>query len=267
MSGPVYGSGGSLYQLLKRNPHIKDAGRIYPGLEIDLGVKKWRIPASLPPPGCNIQLELHDRPKRAEVKRTFHFPSLGFTAIEYFEGSRVRHLQTALTVKYAVNYLLSKSWDLGGNIFYTALPLTAARSDDVRARYLGVNMRAAWIVPWVGMPWRLSIAPGLYYTTMYVTANKFGFKHMAGPQLFPVLRRNFPLNRSAMLYFKYSPIYDRTRITFGGREFAGGGSWTMPYTPNHPLSFHLDFSNLNLLLGGKLRIISTSLTLSTSLGL
>jgi hypothetical protein len=79
-------------------------------------------------------------------------PSLGVSEISYQETHLPDYHESALTLKLSAFFPLgSKRWELGGNMFFTALPLSSSRS-DISVRFFGANLRVGY-APWISGPW------------------------------------------------------------------------------------------------------------------
>jgi hypothetical protein len=155
--------------------------------------------------------------------------------------------EDAVTIKAEYRFLLFPPyWDLSVGSFFTASPLSTNQS-GVDARFLGVNLRLGYRLPFIHEPWEFHIFGGAYYTTMFVTNNAFGYRNELGPQLFPTLRRFFKNGDGISVYFKYSPVTSGfSALTSSNREIAVGGSWLLRLRNQHLVSFSLDYSNVSL---------------------
>lgn len=215
----------------------------------------------------------------AQRKRFNLFVSMGPSFINYQEQNVPDISLIGLTAKLSLGYLLAPPrWDLAFNTFITALPISqttvyydpstslfsttaSASTVKVSARFLGINGRVGYSLPFVKAPWKLSLMAGWYFTTMIVTENAFGFKNMAGPQFFPVLSRAFAGGSSLLVYAKYSPIIG---LPFGNRELAAGAGYVLPLKNGHPMTFNLDYANVSFALPGE-DGVSTTAVASTSI--
>lgn len=206
-------------------------------------------------------------------KRFLLSAGAGVSYIAYEDNRIASFSETALTVKAAATYALAPpSWDLGASVFFTALPITVSEPES-RARFLGVNLRTGYALPFVPDPWRVALHVGGYYTTAFVSAkvagasfDEFGFGSMMGPQVFPTVRRAFSGNRSTNAYFKFSPVASGVSfLSLSSREIAFGGGYSLPIDKRRVLSITLDAATLQLLIED-VRISSRSITLGASLG-
>lgn len=185
----------------------------------------------------------------AFAKKNYFFPSLGVSYLKYQETDREDFTEIGLTLKVAWSYLLSSKWDLGANVFYTALPLSS-QPETLKARYLGVNGKVGYQLI-ASDSWRVGLQLGMYFTTMFVSASSsetklFGYKNLMGPQFFPVLRKLFGRD-SLMTYFKFSPVGSGfSLMDFVNREIAGGLGWSHVMSSGKSYSLNLDVANLNL---------------------
>jgi hypothetical protein len=175
--------------------------------------------------------------------------------------------ELALTVKTAANYWLKYGvLDLGVSAYATVLPLfssgqarasssaTAETLSKPKISFLGVNARVGYKIGAVKAPWSLTIAAGMYFTTMYQTTKfttsgqGFGFTNMAGPQLFPVLRKDLGPGRFWSAYLKFSPVSQNFGLqSLSSHEIGAGGAYGIPMgKSNAPLALTADFSRAQL---------------------
>jgi hypothetical protein len=175
--------------------------------------------------------------------------------------------ELALTVKTAANYWLKYGvLDLGVSAYATVLPLfssgqarasssaTAETLSKPKISFLGVNARVGYKIGAVKAPWSLTIAAGMYFTTMYQTTKfttsgqGFGFTNMAGPQLFPVLRKDLGPGRFWSAYLKLSPVSQNFGLqSLSSHEIGAGGAYGIPMgKSNAPLALTADFSRAQL---------------------
>lgn len=183
---------------------------------------------------------------------------------------------TAITAKASARYVLHPAWDVGANVFFTAAQMTG-NIDGATARFIGVNGRIGYVLPFVEEPWRVVLMTGIYYTTMLVSASTpeelFGFQHMMGPQLFPAVRYRLFNGDAVSAYAKFSPVSAGFAFeSLSNREMAFGVSWTTGMLSKKPLTFALDIANLDLKLenvadtGRTALINSKSVNVSVGIG-
>jgi hypothetical protein len=116
-------------------------------------------------------------------------------------------------------------------------------------------------------PWAFSVAGGLYFVSMFVTQNRFGFSPLLYPQLFPTLRYRTSSGHLFGSYLKYVPM-DRNFNPFNVeyREIAAGLNWTMPlkvrWTEYLRWGLSLDFSDMRFALTPTILSNTTTLSLS-----
>jgi len=190
-------------------------------------------------------------------------PGFGVTLLEYRETTATLYSSVSLTAKVSVRYKISSRWSLGANTYFTAASLSRDKLGRV-LRFLGVNGRVGYRLPFVPSPWSLSIMVGVYYTTTFTSDNSIGFKNMFGPQFFPVLVRSFKNKNRVYVYFKFSPIITDqqglTPPTFKSRELAFGGGYRFQ-AENFPLTVSVDLAHLSVNFLDALKIDSRSLTM------
>lgn len=185
-------------------------------------------------------------------KRISVVPGLSITHINFHEsyaGGEGTYSGTVLTAKLAANYLiLPPNWDIGVSAYVTAAQLSS--NFDGKARFFGFNFRGGYTIPQIRSPWKLTLMAGFYYVTTTFSMPLYGFQDMSGPQLFPVIRRDFSRGRSASAYLKYSPVSDGWKkfLSLSNCELAVGASYSWPAFGKTPLSITMDFSTINLTL-------------------
>jgi hypothetical protein len=201
-----------------------------------------------------------------QPKYTRIAPALGVSNISYDDSRTAGFQQLALTGKLAINHAFKQTaWDIGVNAYYTLASLGIA--SGASARYFGSNARLGYTFRKPESAWSLTIAGGFYYTTSFITApvngrlRELGFSGMAGPQLFPVLRRSFSGGSSVMAYIKYSPVTSGFSVlSLDNRELAIGGGYIIPLKSGNSISITLDSASLDLVLED-VTISSRSVTL------
>jgi hypothetical protein len=182
--------------------------------------------------------------KKAPVQLSF---GIAYSLIQFDDSRGPNFQQSALTAKFSYGKATpSQRWDLGISTFLTLVPLHS--STIYSARFLGINGRIGYALPWIRDPWRLTLMTGVYYTTMLPSesdaSSEFGYQSMVGPQVYPVVRRKFQNGTSLSAYFKYSPIKaPDSVISFLGRELAIGGAFSFLVGKDHTLSTTLDLSS------------------------
>lgn len=184
-------------------------------------------------------------------KRYFLSASGGLSFLFYEEPLTPKLNQLGLTAKLSYTYLLAPPrLDFGFTGYLTAMPLTTSIPGK-NARFLGLNVRLGYVLPMVEDPWRLSLMSGVYYTTMIVPDDEFGFSNLMGPQLFPVLRRTLPNGDSISGYFKFSPVGNGIWLeTLQNREIAVGLSFTQRTSMWRSISYAVDLADLSLTIDG-----------------
>lgn len=195
--------------------------------------------------------------------RVAFLASLGPTYLSYSQTRIGEFTSFGMTLKVsALKPIPGSRWDVGASGFVTALPF-GTHLPDASLRFLGLNLRAGYSIPGVSEPWKVSVLGGLYYTTTFVTGDRFGFKNMAGPQIFPTGRRFFSRGDSVSGYLKLSPVSDSFSFhSLANREVAAGMAWVRPIRGGRSLSLSVDLANIRVV-----SEISTVSVTSASLGL
>ena len=200
----------------------------------------------------------------SDLKKLILTPGLGVSSISYQQFGTQDLSEIAISVKITGAYRLSEKWDLGANAFYTVLPMMNSPT-DTSIRFLAGNMKIGYLIApdWAG--WSFSLQGGWYYSTSMASSVRFGYSHIQGPQLFPILTRVFSKGNFTTAYFKYSPIVNNFKLmSFSNAEMAFGMSYFFaPMENGNALGVGLDVAMLKFELATGL-IQSNSYTLGVS---
>jgi hypothetical protein len=211
-------------------------------------------------PGIQRRLTAQPTPSR------FHFtPGLDLSFISYDESSLPASVsEKALTLKAGFSYVpLPSRFSIEAGGYYTLAALSKSRAET--AKFLGLDFRLGYSLPDVHDPWSLSLQAGLYYETMFVTSNAFGFTNVAGPEFYPVLKRELGGGNAIRFYAKISPVTTASGKLFSSREIAGGGAYVIGFGNGHSMPITLDVSSLLLNLPGQ-QISSSTVSLGFGYG-
>jgi hypothetical protein len=229
-----------------------------------LTAKRKLITLAAVGPGGQIQTEVVEvlypgyvpknaKPHRFAVGAGLSFLNYTQTGSSVTGVESVTFHETAITVKGTYTQRFGKSpWDVGFTGFMTALPLSADIGGTT-ARFLGLNLRFGYTFPSVTDPWKITLAGGLYYTTMFVSTSTlpttFGFQNLMGPQLFPVVRYQLHNGNSISTYFKYSPVSSGGGFSMdnlsSSREIAFGLTFSQRLRNGHYIPISFDYSDLH----------------------
>ncbi len=176
---------------------------------------------------------------------------MDFTSLSYKQSAKSDFSIQALTLKTGYfKPVFSGAFTVGGSVFVTLLGLSQNIA-DTSVRFLGVNFRMGYNFPQIPSPWGVSLLFGGYYSTMFVTKNKFGYSNLYGPQIYPAIKRKFAKGDALSAYLKLSPITDGVSIlSLSTRELAMGVAWSFKLKGGHLLSLDLNFADLALSLSG-----------------
>lgn len=178
---------------------------------------------------------------------------LSFTRINYEQLATFELSEWALTLRAGYTHVFSsKKWELGISGFGTLLPFgvsAPASFVEPSLRFIGINARMGYRLRW-GDGWNAALLGGIYYTTTSYGGNRpFGFRNLAGPQVFPVISKLVGATKTSALggYLKFSPVAENLNLlTLANRELALGMFWRRTLGNGHPFSYSLDWSTLAL---------------------
>jgi len=194
---------------------------------------------------------------------------LGATRIDYSDlinDIPTDYQSISMTLTGGINYWIKPGrWLSGASGYFTLVPLTrAGAGKDSTARFLGVNLRAGYVLPNVTKPWSVSILGGLYYVTTLVDTGEFGITNLTGPQLYPSFRYTLKRGDQMGVYFKFSPVSAKLGLlSLQNREMAAGVSYIFL---RQGFSVSADFSQLSLSYVSDFPIELHSQTASLSVG-
>ncbi len=174
-------------------------------------------------------------PNHNPVRQTFQV-GLGYTYYDYFEKApNLKFTEHSLTGKVTYTYrLIPKILDTAFNIFGTLQPLAWSVStikstmSFTPARFLGVNGRIGYRLPFEMGAKELNLLTGWYYWKMFVNVSRaqdsYGVASLNGPQIF-LMYKNFKRGSAGWwAYIKYARISDGANFgSNSNRELAIGG--------------------------------------------
>ncbi len=99
--------------------------------------------------------EYKEEAEKDPPKRIFFTSGLGLTQMSYSETGVEDISEYAITIKAFLLYLvMPPDWDLGGSVYYTLLPISS--TSENKARFLGLNFRFGYSLPYIKKPWRIT---------------------------------------------------------------------------------------------------------------
>jgi hypothetical protein len=186
---------------------------------------------------------------------------LGPSLIAYKETAEPDFSEVVLTVKGGIQYALNPKWSVALGGYMSLLPLTT-NVPERTIRFLGLNLRLGYQLPFLQKPWILSLMGGWYYTTTFSsTPVLYGFTGMAGPQIFPVLVRTLSSRTIGSMYVKYALVSAGFGIAPQGSEIASGIALSYLLSNGKSLSFSVDAAQFSLAIEDTIFITSRSLSL------
>jgi len=175
--------------------------------------------------------------------------SLGLTSIAYTESAATPENEFAMSVEARANHRLDSQWSVDGDLFYTALPLSSSRSDNLT--FLTGRLAAIYDLPVLGSggggPWRLKIAGGFYYETTFtnvtVALKQIGYGNFLGPQISPEIHYQVNARDSASLAVAETPNLNNEFLPdFSSNVVSLKLAWDRRLTSGQIISADLRFS-------------------------
>ena len=170
----------------------------------------------------------------------------GLTLLSYRQKNVTPFSQDAFTVKGGATYrAIPGKLDLGLSAFFNLIPFGSQSPLNYNLQYLGVNLRAGYILLGAPSSIRVTLNAGLYFNTSF---SAIGFLNMYGPQLYPEVVYVFENGNSLLLYGKYSPAVSQSQAISlnDNREVAIGLHYSFPVTVRNRVSVGFDISQLSL---------------------
>jgi hypothetical protein len=195
-----------------------------------------------------------------QLQRSTLGVALGPASINFQQTDVPTYTQTAISVTAFYTRPLSIRMDGNLTVFGTALPLSSSRN-DVKVRIFGLNARLGYNPLRLKHPWYLSLMGGVYYNTMMTTPSVFGYRNVAGPQLYPLIRYRMNNRSSISTFLKFSPV-SRKGFDFLGLssyEASTGVTYGTPLGGTTGMVIAANYSHLKLALPE----LGASLTLKT----
>lgn len=211
---------------------------------------------------------VEEREERKKSKAKFWSFAAGanFSQIQYQESGLTAFSQQAVTIKGGLSRkVFGDCCSLGASAYYTLLPVSGGWEGN-KIRFLGLNFRFGFQLLGAPSRWTISLLPGWYYTTTISSGPQlFGFKDMAGPQLFPAFRYALANGNTVGFYGKLSPVFSQNGgFSFANREMALGGTYAWGLKSGNRVAVTLDLAWFTLDLAAESIFIKSN---SSSLGL
>lgn len=203
---------------------------------------------------------------QAPSRRLFSYASLGLSSVHYTETTREDYDALNLTARFSGLYLITpQRWEVAWSAYTTAFHFLQTPSDSIR--FLGLNLRAGYIIPIERSRWRVSILGGAYYTTTFVPGGSYGFQNMLGPQLYPNMRYTLSTDSSLSAYIKYSPVSGSgvALLPASNFEFATGCGYLRDLPGGRSWGIALDYAQIQLSFS-LVHITAQSLSLGATFG-
>lgn len=135
-------------------------------------------------------------------------------------------------------------WKIEGDAQFTMTGVPES-TWNAEFRLLRATLRVSKSIPWIPMPWTLTLAVGAAYSHTFVTNELLGFNHLVYPQFYPTLHYQFSYRDSGSLYLKYMPAGASFSIlNWVNREIGGGLSWQHLWHERHASTIHLEVAHL-----------------------
>ncbi|OFZ23212.1 MAG: hypothetical protein A2X94_02945 [Bdellovibrionales bacterium GWB1_55_8] len=139
------------------------------------------------------------------------------------------------------------SWGISG---YVTATTVSTNTTSASARYLGLNARITYQLPWPTDRWSASISGGWFYTSMWGSIKApsaiFGFRDQRGPQALAALSRALSSAGSGSIYVKFTPFVDGFEFSSESGELASGMSYTHLLKNRRAIILSIDRSVLNI---------------------
>lgn len=168
----------------------------------------------------------------------------GFSHMNYGQTASPSINELVLTFRGAYRLSISDVLDLGVSGEASALPLVS--SDGIKLRYYRSNINAGF-TPFNTSSWRLTIYPGMYFTTTQASGFIIGYSELYGAELSTLIERTFSSNSRLGLSLRFAPVLNSTSMELGNREVGVGVSYSFaPNLKKKYFSIQSDFTSLEV---------------------
>jgi hypothetical protein len=182
---------------------------------------------------CPSWNDAQARARDGRVYSRFHGTAgLDFTHLDYTQTGLPSLSPVFLSAKGSLEYWLKpEAWNLSISGNFTLLPVIASPS-GYSIRFLGIDGRAGYVLPWISAPWRLTFMVGMDYMTTFTSSpsgDPFSYVNIGGPEFYSKLSRTFRSGASLDADFKLSSLSDQfTSLSLSSREIASGLTYNFP---------------------------------------
>ena len=228
LSGSVWGTRGLIKQVLRLNPQVKDADIIFPGERIILSeTASQKIEKNLDQSSLEDESEGHqpendengavhqssqliegvkNKPSSSTPHSPFYLiPYLGVSQLFVKQTTLSPMEETALTLKLDARYFFRKtSLSVGIDGIYSFLPLASSAS-HMSIRPLSIAFHGIKGIQ-VSNLWTINLYGGGFYSTTFANDTEFGYRNVAGIEIYPEVIFKFKKFHQAGLAFKFSPF-------------------------------------------------------------
>jgi hypothetical protein len=173
------------------------------------------------------------------------FVFAGLSNMNYTQTASPSINEQILTLRGSYRLSFSEVLDLGVSGEASAMPLTS--SEGIKLRFFRSNINAGFTLPFVTSPWRLSVYPGMYFTTTQASGFIIGYSELHGVEFITLIERSLSSNSRLGLSLRVAPVLNSTSIEMGNREVGVGASYSFP--PNlkkRYFSIQSDFTSLEV---------------------
>ncbi len=168
--------------------------------------------------------------KERKKKRSYLSTSLGYTTLNYKEGSNSSSIdKTFLSTQ--IDYQLPY-WNLATSGRFSFLPLSEGRNDE-NMKILDLAVRSGYTLPITNFPWKASLLLELFYSTVFNSKGLLGYTDLYGLAVMPALQRLFRNGDIALAYIKVAVDKKAAAIR-----------WYHLLKNKHPLITTLEYENL-----------------------
>jgi hypothetical protein len=206
----------------------------------------------------------------AGTKPTLEVGAMSFNYIEKYLKNPLSFNQSEILPTFKGSYnFVRKRWNMGFSGLLATVPLTNNITSSGNSSLLSLEAKAGYIFPKELKSWRLNVSLGLYFTTMFVDTNYFGYKGAIGPQLGAQFQQILWGSNTGYVYLKLTPM-PASGISFNltNREYDIGLGLVRPLSNQHPLTINFELADFLATVGANYNNIRDTHTLhSTSLGL
>lgn len=168
----------------------------------------------------------------------------GLSYMNYTQTASPSINELVLTFRATHRLSFSKVFDVGLSGEVSALPLVS--SDGIKLRFYRANINAGF-TPLATSKWRLTMYPGIYFSTTKASGFIIGYSELYEAELSTLIERTFSSDNRLGLSLRFASVLNSTSLGFENREVGLGVSYSFaPNLKKRYVSIQSDYTMLKV---------------------